>query len=90
MEVYLSRKNVCWIIILVTILCLFLGFIAFGLVPLLCELGVHYNWNGLGTNNRWFYFFYFLTIDWTYDVIKKSKLQSNLKKLNDELERKLK
>ena len=37
-------------------------FIAFGLVPLMVELAVANNWSGLGGANRWFYFFYLLTL----------------------------
>jgi hypothetical protein len=41
---------------------LVLIFLAFGIVPLLTELAVANNWHGIGANNRWFYFNYFLTI----------------------------
>jgi hypothetical protein len=44
-------------------------FLAFGLVPLLVELAVRFNWSELGAGNRWFYFFYFLTVPIFLDLM---------------------
>lgn len=44
------------------------AFIVFGLVPVMVETAVANNWNDLGKDNRWFYFFYFLTLGCGFNI----------------------